>query len=64
MTEEQINLILKIGTFDGVAEYNNFEEVEADYKNAGGIALNPDELKRLIYTAYQIGFSEGKENDD
>lgn len=57
MDEDTINLILKIGSYNGEAEYNNFDEVEQDYKATGAIALNPDELKRLIYTAYQIGFA-------
>lgn len=64
MTEDLFNLILRIVTYDGSTEYSCFDELIADEKNAGQIAINAMDIKRLIYTAYNLGIEKGKESED
>ena len=55
MTEDLFNLILQISTYNGEACYNNIEEMEGDYKVNKFVSLNPPEIKRLVFTAYEFG---------
>lgn len=55
MTEELFNLILKISTYNGEACYNNVEEMEQDYKLNNFVSLDPKEIQRLVFTAYEFG---------
>ena len=62
MIEEIFNLILQIATYNGEACYNNYEEMEKDYKILKAVSLTPEEIKRLVYTAYTYGkFEKEKE---
>lgn len=64
MTEDIFNLILKIATYDGDTEYRNYEELVNDFENAGSMALVPPEVKRIAYTAYTLGFENGKKTEE
>lgn len=55
MPDDLFNLILQTATFNGEACYNNAEEMEKDYKINQFVALNPTEIKRIVFTAYQFG---------
>ena len=61
MTEEMFNLILHIGTYNGDACYNCYEEMEKDYKALNTVSLTPLEVKRLVNTAFLIGKYTNKE---
>ena len=63
MTEDTFNLILRLATYDGDTAYENFAELVADFKNVGGMALNPYELKRIAYVAYTLGKNEGNNSE-
>ncbi len=62
MDEETFNLILKIGSYNGDECYYNYQELESDYKITNGVSLTPEEVRRLIFTAYQFGKNEKKED--
>lgn len=53
MTEEVFNFILQTGTYNGDVCYNNYEEMEQVYKSIKAVSLNPAEIRRLVFTAYQ-----------
>lgn len=55
MTEETFNLILQVATFNGEACYNNADEMKQDYKVNQCVSLNPEEIQRLVFTAYEFG---------
>ena len=55
MTETLFELILQTATYNGEACYNNSKEMEGDYKVNGFLSLNPAEIKRLVFTAYEFG---------
>ena len=55
MTEDLFNLILKTATYNGEVCYNNAEEMEGDYKVNKCVSLDPTEIKRLVFTAYEFG---------
>ncbi len=55
MKEEMFNLILQIGTYNGDACYNCYEEIEKDYKVLNSVSLTPLEIKRLVNTAFLMG---------
>lgn len=55
MDEELFNLILQIATYNGDACYNNTEEMEKDFKIMNSVSLTPEEVKRLVFTAYCFG---------
>lgn len=62
MTEEVFNFILQVATFNGDACYNNYEEMVQDYKSMNCVSLTPEEIKRLVFTAYMYGkFEKEKE---
>lgn len=65
MPNDLFNLILQTATFNGEVCYNNAEEMESDYKVNKFVSLDPAEIKRLVFTAYQFGRKnvEVKEND-
>lgn len=65
MTDDLFNLILQTATFNGEVCYNNAEEMESDYKINKFVSLDPTEIKRLVFTAYQFGKNgvEVKENN-
>lgn len=65
MNDDLFNLILQTATYNGEACYNNAEEMENDYKVNKFVSLDPTEIKRLVFTAYQFGKHdmEIKEND-
>lgn len=55
MEESLFNLILQTATYNGEACYNSMEEIEGDYKVNNCVSLNPTEIKRLVFTAYEFG---------
>ena len=66
MTNDLFNLVLQTATFDGEVCYNNTEEMDSDYKINKFVSLDPTEIKRLVFTAYQFGKNgvEVKENEN
>ncbi len=66
MTDGLFNLILQTATFNGEVCYKNAEEMEKDYKINNFVSLDPTEIKRLVFTAYQFGKNgvEIKENEN
>lgn len=58
--EELFNLILQIGTYNGTACYDSYEDLQADEKAGQGVSLTAAEVRRLIFTAYKMGKNEGK----
>lgn len=65
MSDDLFNLILQTATFNGEVCYNNAEEMEKDYSINKFVSLDPAEIKRLVFTAYQFGKNgvEVKGND-
>lgn len=63
MTDEIFNQILQIGSYNGKSCYNNYEEMEQDYKTLNFVSLTPLEVKRLIFTAYIMGKGNDRETD-
>lgn len=55
MNDDMFNLILQTATYNGEVCYNNAEEMENDYKVNKWVSLDPTEIKRLVFTAYQFG---------
>lgn len=55
MTDEIFELILRIGTYDGETRYSSYGEMREDYKKIGSIALTPEDIRQLVFTAYEIG---------
>lgn len=39
MTNEMLELILRIGTYDGSACYSTYEEIERDYRATKSVSL-------------------------
>lgn len=66
MTDDLFNLILQTATFNGEVCYNNAEEMEKDYNINKFVSINPTEIKRIVFTAYQFGKKnvEIKENEN
>ena len=65
MPDDLFNLILQTATYNGEVCYNNAEEMEKDYNINKFVSLDPTEIKRLVFTAYQFGKNgvEVKENN-
>lgn len=62
MEEDLFNLILQTATYNGEVCYNNYEEMKQDYKIINCVSLSPEEIKRLVFTAYMYGkFEKEKE---
>ena len=61
MPDKVFNLILKTATFNGEVCYNNAEEMERDYEINNFVSLNPTDIKRIVFTAYQFGKSDVRE---
>lgn len=55
MNDTLFNLILQTATYNGEVCYNNAEEMEQDYKVNKYVSLDPTEIKRLVFTAYEFG---------
>ena len=56
--EELFNLILQIGTYNGTACYDSYEDLLADENSAQGVSLTAAEVRRLVFTAYKMGKAE------
>ena len=56
--EELFNLILQIGTYNGTACYDSYEDMLTDEKSGQGVTLTAAEVRRLIFTAYKMGKAE------
>lgn len=56
--EELFNLILQIGTYNGTACYDSYEDLLTDEKSGQGVSLTAAEVRRLVFTAYKMGKAE------
>lgn len=61
--EELFNLILQIGTYNGTACYDSYEDLLTDEKSGQGVSLTAAEVRRIVFTAYKMGIAEGRKEE-